>query len=1235
MRRNTLRANVVWWKILVALACAAVLLQPAVWPAAAALPVASFSLPGNQPAAVTAKLQPVGSPDLSQRVTLAIGLKLPNPKALQASVAAIKSGRVAALTPQQFLNGYAPTAGDYQAVVSWLTGQGFSVQTSPNRLLVLATGSRGQAANAFKASLADYSLDGRTYYANTTAPQIPIALSGIIQSVAGLDNIDYFQTFSHKARAAERPLTAGAPLVASAVYQDVYGITPLGIRTAYDVEPVIESGVNGAGQTIDVAIWNSIDPQDIAQFDSNYGLPATTAGQVNQIVNQIGVGGVPGTDYSTASSGSSEATLDVEMAHAIAPGARIDVYEGVDDDYSTLEETVNETIVQHNSNVLSMGWGSPENSNDPAYKSLPTAFLATFDAIFAQGAAEGMTMLAASGDSGKWSLNDLDSTNSTYSANPALTVDYPASDPYVTGVGGTDLSITPDGAYNGEAVWNDMLGYGKNSGTPYGSTGGFSLDFLAPSWQDANVDNYSYQGINYNPDNSGYSRGVPDVALNASEDMATYIDGAGSTYGGTSIGAPCWAGMVALIDQALDAKGQPSLGDFNPLLYQTGNSSSASSLFHQIIAGDNDTLSASPSPYYAAPGWNPATGWGTPDFKQLFNYLTGASPPAPAASITANPTALAPDYAAGTVITISGVNTHFDSSTTVSLLADKEYAGSPSVTSATSLTFRLAAGLPQGEGNIEVSDTTDGSLTASINIGSETATISPNALNEGYPDTRINITGDNSDFTENALQDEHVVAQVVYAANQEPAINLDVYQAVYAVDAAVTDTTHAYFTLPAGLVAGQYDVVVNDTTAGVSLRIPLTINPPGALALVATATPLPDGAVGLAYTSQAITTYVTASGGARPYSFNVTGLPAGLSFNNSNNEITGVPTAAFSDKVTVTVTDNTTPTAQTASVALPLTVNSSGGGSTPSGGPSGGNGGGGGGGGIISPTVQTNDASFVETNSATLNGNITIGSANITAYGFLWGTSQDSLSNTLRVGTDNHSGTFSATLGSLTTGTAYYFQAYAKNASGTADGTVISFTTTASQTPVTPTPVTFSDVQVSGWVYDAVSNLSRLGYITGYPDGTFKPSGTITRAEFVSMIDRTLKLPAYNPAAPDFSDVSTSDWFYASVENAVYAGDVKGYGNSAFKPDDPITREELANILVNALGKQGEARASMSVRTGFKDDARISSWARGSVAVAVKYGLFKGYPDGSFRPLGDATRAEACAMVWNYLGLNR
>ena len=157
--------------------------------------------------------------------------------------------------------------------------------------------------------------------------------------------------------------------------------------------------------------------------------------KTNQL-NQISVGGTAIPDYTSNGAGSVEATLDVEMAHAMAPGATIDVYEGADNLYSTIEEALNEAIVQHTANVLSMGWGSP-GSYYYGYL-LPQSFLATMDAIFAQGAAEGMTLVAASGDSGKWSSIDI---NNNFNP-PTASVQYPASDPYITGVGGTDLSIT-------------------------------------------------------------------------------------------------------------------------------------------------------------------------------------------------------------------------------------------------------------------------------------------------------------------------------------------------------------------------------------------------------------------------------------------------------------------------------------------------------------------------------------------------------------------------------------------------------------------------------------------------------------------------------------------------------------------------------------------------------------------------------------------------------------------------
>ena len=193
---------------------------------------------------------------------------------------------------------------------------------------------------------------------------------------------------------------------------------------------------------------------------------------------------------------------------------------------------------------------------------------------------------------------------------------------------------------------------------------------------------------------------------------------------------------------------------------------------------------------------------------------------------------------------------------------------------------------------------------------------------------------------------------------------------------------------------------------------------------------------------------------------------------------------------------------------------------------------------------------------------------------------------------------------------------------------------TVTKTKAPAVPPCFNDVSVSCWAYHAIEGLSSLGCISGYTDGSFKPNASITRAEFVSIIDKALKLNAYIPAVPDFSDVAKGDWFCGSVESAVYAGIIKGFGGD-FKPNMPITREEMAVILVNALNEQGPAQANMGATTTFMDAAGISSWARGSVARAVKDGLLKGYPDNSFKPQGNATRAEVCAMIMNFLGMRK
>lgn len=172
----------------------------------------------------------------------------------------------------------------------------------------------------------------------------------------------------------------------------------------------------------------------------------------------------------------------------------------------------------------------------------------------------------------------------------------------------------------------------------------------------------------------------------------------------------------------------------------------------------------------------------------------------------------------------------------------------------------------------------------------------------------------------------------------------------------------------------------------------------------------------------------------------------------------------------------------------------------------------------------------------------------------------------------------------------------------------------------------FSDVPASYWAYGAIGSLSGQGFISGYPDGTFRPDGRITRAEFVSILSRALKLASHSPTTPTFTDVTPVDWCYGSVETAIYAGIVKGLG-STFAPGDPITREQMAVMIVKAANIKATAAV-----IPFTDSAQVSAWAKDALAAVAKQGIMKGYPGGAFDPQGKATRAETAAVIAKILG---
>lgn len=169
----------------------------------------------------------------------------------------------------------------------------------------------------------------------------------------------------------------------------------------------------------------------------------------------------------------------------------------------------------------------------------------------------------------------------------------------------------------------------------------------------------------------------------------------------------------------------------------------------------------------------------------------------------------------------------------------------------------------------------------------------------------------------------------------------------------------------------------------------------------------------------------------------------------------------------------------------------------------------------------------------------------------------------------------------------------------------------------------FSDVPESFWADEAIYKLSRLGAINGYPDGAFRPDNKITRAEFATVLVKAFQLPA---ASGKVFDDTAGHWAGDCIGAAHAAGIVSGYSENSFGPDDPITREQMAVMIAGAADLEKAAGEFT-----FTDGDRVSHWARGAVASVTQAGIMRGYPDGSFAPSNEATRAEAVTVIVNAL----
>jgi kumamolisin len=489
------------------------------------------------------QMQDGGLAPASQLASITVGLDLRNREALDAFLAQASDPASPLfqhwLTQEQFNTLFGPTADQEQAVVDWLTASGFTVtQRYANRLLVSAEGNAAAVANAFQVSLHQVTLDGQTGYAILEDPAFPSDIASFTTGVMGLDTLARVQPHDN--------------LGTSCCY-----FSPRDLNSFYNED---HNGAHtGAGQTIVIVGAYDFKTADFTAFNTQMGLS-------NPAVTRVCTGG--GTPAGCKFSGppadnSIEVTMDVEYAHGTAPGAALVSVMARSAAITDFTNAYNQVVTGNYGHSVSTSWGLCETQ-------MAAASRASDDNIFANGAAVGQSWFAASGDSGS---NDC---------SGALGVDYPASSPYMMGVGGTHPTC-PAGSFIPSVPV--CSGYGSETGWT-GSGGGNSAYYAKPSWQ---------TGCSVPTGN----RHVPDIALEADTTPGNLVAYNAGWYavGGTSDAAPQMAGRFAALNQA---KGGSGLGLPGVRLYQI----CAGTSFHDITSGSNGA-------YTAAAGYDRVTGIGS------------------------------------------------------------------------------------------------------------------------------------------------------------------------------------------------------------------------------------------------------------------------------------------------------------------------------------------------------------------------------------------------------------------------------------------------------------------------------------------------------------------------------------------------------------------------------------------------------------------------------------------------
>jgi subtilase family serine protease len=609
--------------------------------------------------------------DSANMLRLAIMLRPPHPDELRQFLEDVQDKNSQLfhrfLSPDEWNERFGPTVEDEQMVVAWAQSAGFTVIKRYNhRLMVQVEAPAGTIEKALHLTINTYrmpaidGLDERTVYSNDRDPEIPAELRTTVEAVLGLNSIEVLRPGAGSGQLMPEPdyvpgppVHEREPIVRDADPEAVAAMaqgrpyttpdttpppngnywfpTDMWSSSAYDYGALMAQGhccnplnnpttITPDTTSIAIAAWGTLSGNDIVGFGNGFPYLAYN-------VHQIDVGGTYTCNNSNGSDQSClEVTMDTEWSLAMANSegssaktAAVYVYQGANSNVSAAAAVFSQILEDNHARIMSTSWGAAESVYGGST-------MTSLDHIFSSMAAQGWTLLAASGDQG-----------ATGGCAAQFAVQFPASDPNVVGVGGTALTEGSNSAAY-EVAWTGFTTPGSCINNNGGSTGGFSSFWTVPSYQAA----------------LGFSRrAVPDLALDAFYGHDVFYNGAWHGVGGTSVSAPMFAGFFAQANAYLLAIGSKCgsgnapcapMGDANFPLYNIGvNNNAGRSPFYDIVTGCNSndlTLEFNLGSFCAHAGFDEVTGWGSANMLQLawaINYEQTAANALPSVSYTGPP----------------------------------------------------------------------------------------------------------------------------------------------------------------------------------------------------------------------------------------------------------------------------------------------------------------------------------------------------------------------------------------------------------------------------------------------------------------------------------------------------------------------------------------------------------------------------------------------------------------------